>query len=109
MCSREVCCNVIVMMSPGRGGQGMVTVVKMKATSTTLSDRKPAPSKQRKRKKGQKDSSVGGGRDRGRGSLFNTEKETDFRLSQEFPNSNWLERKIQLEIQQAKKQEKRYQ
>ena len=70
----------------------MVTVVKMKATSTTLAAGHPPPSKQRKRKKV---------------SLPTTEKETGFRLSQEFPNSNWLERKIQLEIQQAKKQEKR--
>ena len=64
----------------------------MVTTSTTLAAGHPPPSKQRKRKKV---------------SLPTTEKETGFRLSQEFPNSNWLERKIQLEIQQAKKQEKR--
>ena len=74
----------------------MVTVVKMKATSTTVSASQRPPTKQRKRKKGTT-AAAGGG-----------EKETGFRLSQEFPNSNWLERKIQLEIQQAKKQDKRY-
>ena len=84
----------------------MVTVVKMKATSTTLSASHPPTTKQRKRKKA---STVGGahGGGGGRWSLPTTEKETGFRLSQEFPNSNWLERKIQLEIQQAKKQDKR--
>ena len=73
----------------------MVTVVKMKATSTTVSASQRPPTKQRKRKKGTTVAVWGG------------EKETGFRLSQEFPNSNWLERKIQLEIQQAKKQDKR--
>ena len=74
----------------------MVTVVKMKATSTTMPASQRPPTKQRKRKKGTTVAAGGGG-----------EKETGFRLSQEFPNSNWLERKIQLEIQQAKKQDKR--
>ena len=76
----------------------MVTVVKMKATSTTMPASQRPPKKQRKRKKGTTVAAGGGG----------GEKETGFRLSQEFPNSNWLERKIQLEIQQAKKQDKRY-
>ena len=83
----------------------MVTVVKMKATSTTMSAGQRPPTKQRKRKKGTTVAGSGGGG--GGGSLPTTEKETGFRLSQEFPNSNWLERKIQLEIQQAKKQDKR--
>ena len=81
----------------------MVTVVKMKATSTTLSASQALPTKQRKRKKDSTEVGRGGG---DKWSLQTTEKETGFRLSQEFPNSNWLERKIQLEIQ-AKKQDKR--
>ena len=85
----------------------MVTVVKMKATSTTLSASNPRPTKQRKRKKVSTVGGASGGGAGGRWSLVTTEKETGFRLSQEFPNSNWLERKIQLEIQQAKKQDKR--
>ena len=86
----------------------MVTVVKMKATSTTLTAGHPTPTKQRKRKKvSTVTGGGGGGGGGGRWSLPTSEKETGFRLSQEFPNSNWLERKIQLEIQQAKKQDKR--
>ena len=81
----------------------MVTVVKMKATSTTLAAGQGPPTKQRKRKKGSTEVGRGGG---DKWSLQTTEKETGFRLSQEFPNSNWLERKIQLKIQ-AKKQDKR--
>ena len=102
----KFCCYVICMLSPGREGRGLVTVVKMKATSTstTLSASQRPPTKERKRKKV---SAVVGGGGGGRWSLPATEKETGFRLSQEFPNSNWLERKIQLEIQQAKKQDKR--
>ena len=81
----------------------MVSVTKMKATSTTSTKSAISPpSKQRKRKKLCKAGSGGATR--------SSERETGFRLSQEFPNSNWLERKINSEIKAFKdrKKERRY-
>ena len=74
----------------------MVTVAKMRATSTTKSTTQhQPPAKQRKRKKVLTRT----------GSRV-TERETGLRLSQEFPNSNWLERKIQSGIQAVEVQRK---
>ena len=71
----------------------------MKASSNTPSQ--PLP-KQRKKKRSNKGSGKAG-------ATKASERETVFRLSQEFPNSNWLERKINLEIEavQVRKHEKR--
>ena len=78
----------------------MVTVAKMRANSSTKSlARHPPPVKQRKRKKISKPSPGSAG-------TKQTERETGLRLSQEFPNSNWLERKIQMEIQAVEVQRK---
>ena len=76
-------------------------VVRMKATSTTgaKSHKRAAAghkhSKQSRRQRQRQRKEAGGAAKAG--AKVATETETGFRLSQEFPNCNWLERKIQEE------------
>lgn len=79
-------------------------VVRMKATSTTgaKSHKRAAAghkhSKQSRRQRQRQRKEAGGAAAwLAAGAKVATETETGFRLSQEFPNCNWLERKIQEE------------
>ena len=92
-------------MSESRGGEGnnnnesgtRVTVVKMKATSTTKTTRREKRSQTLGTTVGHHKQSKKQAKDKPRFTTIASETETLFRLSQEFSNCNWLERKIKQE------------